>query len=638
MFIHEQSISVHMFEKCVVALSTTLSVWAVFLQPHYEMQLYILVGIQFDPEVFAKHGRHSDSTLLLLLNCLVAAVHLLLPIRWIALVPFDICCVLVYTLTLFVFGSTERLAFANLLLFALIILCSCLGKRRMELVQRNQFADIVSERVSRAVAEFSLAQIDSENRDEQERRRLEAPSEQRTTLSDDVIRRVYDGQSVLQDLRLLGCREHWIFPHDCITVSANRVLGRGGFGVVRQGKLLGAPVAVKIAKPRNRNAALNATNCSIVNELRVYRHLRHPNIVCFYGACVDATSGCIALVMELINGPSLTQLVSNGSVSQSDRDDIVLQIVRAVRFLHTLTPPIAHGDIKPDNLLVDRAANGPCVKLVDFGLSRVIRKNVRTRGGSLMWLAPEVVKDTNDGFETCADVYAFGLIFYFVQTGRHPLQDNPLALCVRKLLSKPPGITLSWPKHGTVPSVMKLMSSHCIEYLPESRPHIKDVHVCLEAQRGNSLCSDSTDWLQVIQQRPSLPDSVFAVFDLYDTDMRMLEASNDFEDVINCCSRLTDMLGYMVLPKDVQSVQDVIHGLLYSSTSNIDIGRIRFTHVISIEFEADMIAKPIHYDDDDSGGNGADILNITLHNIRWVEDDVRDGVEHRSFDNHGYSL
>ena len=65
-------------------------------------------------------------------------------------------------------------------------------------------------------------------------------------------------------------------------------------------------MAVKIAKRISTNDAINKDGLpELANELRMFRHVRHPNIVMFYGTCIDGFHGLLILVLERVSGFSL---------------------------------------------------------------------------------------------------------------------------------------------------------------------------------------------------------------------------------------------------------------------------------------------------------------------------------------------
>merc|ERR1740123_1115429 len=94
---------------------------------------------------------------------------------------------------------------------------------------------------------------------------------------------------------------------------------------------------------------------------------------------------------------------------------------RALVYLHARRPPIVHGDLKGSNIFVEHRALGPHAKLLDFGLARVLSRQIEPLGGTLRWAAPEVFAR---GVPTpAADVFSFDRVLFFVVVGKKPLQN-----------------------------------------------------------------------------------------------------------------------------------------------------------------------------------------------------------------------
>jgi len=144
----------------------------------------------------------------------------------------------------------------------------------------------------------------------------------------------------------LGEQEHWLIDATSIEVSQCRILGKGGFGIVFAATLHGTPAAVKIAQAAKNSAVFHKRLPYISNELRILRRLRHPNIVMFFGACIDSKSAEIALVFEQLQGQLLQCFIEvpPGRPGSRGRHQIILDVSSALRYLHTASPCIVHGD------------------------------------------------------------------------------------------------------------------------------------------------------------------------------------------------------------------------------------------------------------------------------------------------------
>ncbi|CAE8609977.1 unnamed protein product, partial [Polarella glacialis] len=157
----------------------------------------------------------------------------------------------------------------------------------------------------------------------------------------------------LQAMELMAKEEHWLIEPDQLECLVK--IGSGSFGTVVSGEYLGAEVAIKVP--------LGESSCqrvqSLGNEIRVLRRLRHPNIVAFFGVCIIHNEMEVLLVEELIRGRSIGEIckVTPGKPPAAFRHQLLLGICKALLYLHSQHPPIVHGDLKPDNVLVKAAGS-----------------------------------------------------------------------------------------------------------------------------------------------------------------------------------------------------------------------------------------------------------------------------------------
>ena len=147
------------------------------------------------------------------------------------------------------------------------------------------------------------------------------------------------------------------------------VLGTGAFSEVKQAvnKTTKQSVAIKIV---NKTSLMSQS--SLDNEIAVLRKIKHPNIVQLYEIydCTDK----LYLVMELVTGGELfDRIVEKGSYTERDASQLVIQIVSAVDYLHSLN--IVHRDLKPENLLYKSRDADSRIMLSDFGLSKLLQKS-----------------------------------------------------------------------------------------------------------------------------------------------------------------------------------------------------------------------------------------------------------------------
>ncbi|KAI3693137.1 hypothetical protein L6452_32967 [Arctium lappa] len=209
-----------------------------------------------------------------------------------------------------------------------------------------------------------------------------------------------------------------------------RLLGRGSFAKVYHGRSLtdNSSVAVKvIEKPATADPAMEPR---LVREVAAMRLLNHPNILKLHE--VLATKKKIYLVMELAAGGELfTQLSRRGRMKEATARLYFQQLVSTLHFCHQ--NGVAHRDLKPQNLLLDRNGN---LKISDFGLSALpeSRKDglLHTACGTPAFTAPEIVRGKGyDGAK--ADAWSCGIILFNFLAGYLPFDDSNLANMYRKI-------------------------------------------------------------------------------------------------------------------------------------------------------------------------------------------------------------
>ncbi|CAJ1977131.1 unnamed protein product [Sphenostylis stenocarpa] len=160
------------------------------------------------------------------------------------------------------------------------------------------------------------------------------------------------------------------FPYPLLRRATNSFstrLGHGGFGPVFAGTLAGDPVAVKLMD----SASLQGER-EFHNELFFASRLRSPSLVPAIGFSSDPKRRRFLLVYHLMHNGNLHDALlrrKNPHLSRwKNRFSIILDIAKAIHYLHSLDPPVIHGDIKPSNILLD---NSFSAKLADFGLARL---------------------------------------------------------------------------------------------------------------------------------------------------------------------------------------------------------------------------------------------------------------------------
>ncbi|GMH26235.1 hypothetical protein Nepgr_028078 [Nepenthes gracilis] len=213
-----------------------------------------------------------------------------------------------------------------------------------------------------------------------------------------------EGCSVSFGVPVISCQE---LEEATNYFDPTRKLGEGGFGIVYHGKLKdGREVAVKRLYEKNYKRVEN-----FMNEVEILSHLQHPSLVTLYG-CTSRRSRELLLVYEYIpNGTVADHLHGDRAKSEtltwSIRMSIAVETASALSYLHA--SDIIHRDVKTRNLLLD---NNLCVKVVDFGISRIFPTNVThistVPQGTPGYLDPEYRHYYQ--LTDKSDVYSFGVV------------------------------------------------------------------------------------------------------------------------------------------------------------------------------------------------------------------------------------
>ncbi|XP_062185119.1 U-box domain-containing protein 33-like [Phragmites australis] len=197
-------------------------------------------------------------------------------------------------------------------------------------------------------------------------------------------------------------------------------IGEGGFGSVYKGFLRNTTVAIKLLHPQSMQG-----QSEFHQEASVLSTVRHPNLVTLIGTCPEA----FGLVYEFFQNGSLEDRLACKNNTQpltwQTRTRIIGEMCSALIFLHSNKPhPVVHGDLKPDNILLDANYSS---KLGDFGICRLLIQTnscsttlYRTTNprGTFSYMDPEFL--TTGELTPRSDVYSFGIIILRLLTGKQP--------------------------------------------------------------------------------------------------------------------------------------------------------------------------------------------------------------------------
>lgn len=198
------------------------------------------------------------------------------------------------------------------------------------------------------------------------------------------------------------------------------LIGNGGFGKVRLFRDRNFKT-LKYAIKTIKKDLLNTHNIQcIVDEVKILRSVDHPNIVKYFETYEE--DNIIHIVMEYIPGQNLYELVHSRNklkkrFSEHEICQLISYILKAILFLHRSN--IIHRDLKPENILISNPEDLTSVKIIDFGLSVLNKKDEKYRVGSPYYMAPEMIEGN---YSKASDMWSIGVIMYLIMTGRQPFE------------------------------------------------------------------------------------------------------------------------------------------------------------------------------------------------------------------------
>lgn len=216
--------------------------------------------------------------------------------------------------------------------------------------------------------------------------------------------------------------------------EVQRSLGQGGIGetfLVADNARDGGLFAMK----RVARSAVVEKAESLRREFDLLSRLDHPNIarVLEWGESEDE----LFFIEEYVGGGDVFGALKGGDYNRIL--SALVQILRGLHFLHR--QQILHGDLKPENILVVEEASllrEDTIKLIDFGMFRHLTGASHAAGGSVHFVAPEILLERP--YDHRADLYALGVCLYRMTTGRYPFENHQgrMDLLIKNQIEKVP--------------------------------------------------------------------------------------------------------------------------------------------------------------------------------------------------------
>ena len=243
-------------------------------------------------------------------------------------------------------------------------------------------------------------------------------------------------------------------------------LGEGGMGVVYQARhvTLRKPVAIKVLRKAQEESAWKR----FIQEAQTASMINHTNVV-------DLTDfgmieGHPYLVMEFLEGETLTEAITSGPLPPLRVCRIGAQIARGLQAVHD--KGIVHRDLKTDNIfLLEREGRRDVVKIVDFGLAKLDAGQRLTQDGTVVGTAEYISPEQVTGRDTDArsDQYALGCILYEMLTSQLPFDGATTTDVVYKHVYKQPMPPRKVRPEANIPESLEQVIARCMAKKPGDR-------------------------------------------------------------------------------------------------------------------------------------------------------------------------
>jgi hypothetical protein len=240
------------------------------------------------------------------------------------------------------------------------------------------------------------------------------------------------------------------------------LIGRGGMGeVYRADDLkLGQPVALKFLPKTLADDSVRRER--LFAEVRIARQVSHPNICRVYD--ISELEGRHFLTMEYIDGEDLASLLKRiGSLPGAKALDVARQLCAGLAAAHD--KGVLHRDLKPANVMIDGRGR---VRITDFGLA--VAEGEETQEGDVSGTPPYMAPEqfAGKGSSVRSDIYALGLVFYEIFTGKRAFEAKTIAeLRAKKEASSP---TAPSEIARDIDPIVERVILRCIEKDPRQRP------------------------------------------------------------------------------------------------------------------------------------------------------------------------
>jgi tetratricopeptide (TPR) repeat protein/predicted Ser/Thr protein kinase len=279
-----------------------------------------------------------------------------------------------------------------------------------------------------------------------------------------------------------------------------QILGEGGMGAVYRARdrEVNRTVALKVIRPEltGNSAILDRFK----QELVLSHQVTHKNVVRIYD--IGDADGIKFITMEYIEGQDLRSLIAQQKIFQPEEAvEMMRQVCRALEAAHAVG--VIHRDLKPQNIMRDKQGR---VVVMDFGLARLLDSDAgMTQTGAIVgtmeYMSPE--QGLGKPLDERSDLFALGLIFYELLTGKMPYKaDSALASLVKRTHERAAPVS---EESASIPRALSDIVGKCLEPKVQDRyQHVGEILADLEAWQGGRAAatlnfpSSTRPWGQTI--------------------------------------------------------------------------------------------------------------------------------------------
>jgi Tol biopolymer transport system component len=253
-------------------------------------------------------------------------------------------------------------------------------------------------------------------------------------------------------------------------------------------------------------------------EAKFLAALNHPNIASIYG--VEVSGNIRALIMELVEGPTLADRIKAGPIPIDDAVPFAKRICEALEYAHERG--VVHRDLKPANIKVSGEES---IKILDFGLAKAVRgeaqatspgdsptlSKMATRAGVLLgtaaYMSPEQAK--GKPVDRRADIWAFGCVLYEMLTGKKAFAGEGVTETLAAVLKNEPDWSLL---PSATPIHVRVLLQRCLQKDPKQRLRdIGDARISLDEVLSGAAAAALNAALPTPVWRRAVPWGLFAV-------------------------------------------------------------------------------------------------------------------------------